>query len=132
MPESALERLAAGLLAKGLPRDYAQRLLAELEDHFIDLEQEHRLAGCSPQAAATGAWRTLGTDDVILAQVLARPELSRRHAGWLGEPSRPIALPAGAYADGHAIARWGASISLGGVLTASMLLLLANTIASGV
>jgi hypothetical protein len=131
MLEPALERLAAGLLAQGLPPDYVQRLLAELEDHFIDLEQEHRLAGCSPQAAAAGAWRTLGTDDVILAQVLVRPELSRHHRGWLGEPSPPILLTV-AYADGHAIARWGASISLGGVLTASMLLLLASMIASGV
>ncbi len=117
---------------------YISRLLAELDDHYADLEQDERASGREPAAAAAAALRRLGPPETIAAEVLAKPELRSwpYRWPWLVSLLRPImvllllpSLPILACADrGPAIARWSVSISLGAVLTGGLLLAMAQTI----
>jgi hypothetical protein len=138
MPSAGFERLRGSLFERGISERYSQRLLAELEDHFEDLETEFRRSGRPAAEAVQAARAGLGSDDAILACVLSRPELARVD-GWLNAVVRSLLMtfapplqPAVGHADtGSAIARWSVSISLGTVLTVAMLLGLASTVASG-
>ncbi len=56
----ALENLAADLIRRGLPVEYAQRSARELADHRGDLMAELRAAGIDEDAASAEAWRRLG------------------------------------------------------------------------
>ena len=59
----------------GVAPVYIDRTLLELEEHYADLEQDALAAGLSREEAAHTAHTALGTEPVIAAAVLARPEL---------------------------------------------------------
>jgi hypothetical protein len=132
------ERLEAILLGRGVASGYAERLIAELDDHCCDLESEHRAAGESASAAASMARDSLGSDLAIVEQVLVRPELRGRWSAIRAAlrpltavlPLEPLAL--GGAVAGPALARWGVSITFGALLTVALLFAMARTVAIGV
>lgn len=138
MPDTGFSALRRGLYERGIASRYAQRLVAELREHRIDLEAERLAAGDSRAAAALHAKQRLGRDTAIVAQVLARPELRGRWAGVRAavRPLQPLGTVSGHWPDGGlaapAIARWTASVSLGSLATVATLFALARTIAVGV
>lgn len=138
MRNGHFERLRTILLDRGVSTRYADRLIAELQDHYTDAEAERLAAGESPAAAGLTACELLGADAAIAAQVLARPEL-RGHCSGLRAALRPmlatlvvneaVAWPG---FSTPAVARWGASITFGSIVTFALLLLMAQTTALGV
>lgn len=135
MRERRFQRLRTMLADRGVSARYAERLVAELNDHYHDIEAERLVAGESPARAAREARRALGAEAAIGALVLARPELHGcgcglraawrvvlAHAGR-GEPGLAMAGPA--------LARWGASIAFGTLLTVAWLLGMAHALTLG-
>ena len=138
MPRVSLNALRTSLQDGGVSSAYIGRLLAELDDHYADLERDELAYGREPAAAAVAALRRLGPQDTIAAEVLAKPELRSwpYRWPWLVSLLRPVmvllllpSLPILACADrGPAIARWGVSIGLGALLTGGLLLAMEQTI----
>ena len=82
MPSGQFESLRLELLTGGVTPAYVERTIAELRDHFEELECAARAAGRSAEEAAAAAAEALGAEATIAAAVLARPELltfSARH-----------------------------------------------------
>lgn len=137
MPSPKLTALKTSLRAGGVSPAYISRLLAELDDHYADLEREERATGREPAIAAVEALRRLGQQDTIAAEVLAKPELRSWPDRWPWFVSllRPVllllllpALPVLACAGrGPTIARWSISISLAALLTGGLLLAMARS-----
>ncbi len=137
MPSPKLTALKTSLRAGGVSPAYISRLLAELDDHYADLEREERATGREPVVAAVEALRRLGQQDAIAAEVLAKPELRSwpERWPWIVSLLRPVllllllpALPVLACAGrGPAIARWSVSISLAALLTGGLLLAMARS-----
>lgn len=142
MPSPKLNALTTSLRDGGVSSAYISRLVAELDDHYADLEHEERATGREPAAAAVEALRRLGRQDTIAAEVLAKPELRSWPSRWpwIVRLLRPVllllllpAVPVLACAGrGPAIARWSVSISLGVVLTGGLLLAMAESILSAI
>jgi len=82
MPEAAFESLRLELLRSGVESLYVERTIAELGEHYLDLQNEGMAAGLSAEDAARSARATLGTDRLIAAAVLARPELLSFSRRW--------------------------------------------------
>jgi hypothetical protein len=59
-----------------------RRLIAELEAHFADLVAELRSSGLSQAESESQAAVRLGTDEVLVANILARPELESWARRW--------------------------------------------------
>ena len=137
MPSPKLTALKTSLRAGGVSPAYISRLLAELDDHYADLEREERATGRKSAVAAVEALRRLGQQDAIAAEVLAKPELRSwpERWPWIVSLLRPVllllllpALPVLACAGrGPAIARWSVSISLAALLTGGLLLAMARS-----
>ena len=137
MPSPKLTALKTSLRAGGVSPAYISRLLAELDDHYADLEREERATGRESAVAAVEALRRLGQQDAIAAEVLAKPELRSwpERWPWIVSLLRPVllllllpALPVLACAGrGPAIARWSVSISLAALLTGGLLLAMARS-----
>ena len=130
--------LRATLRDEGLPVTYINRLLEELDDHYVDLEREAVAAGKEVGTAGIEALLRLGGEQSITAAVVTKPEL-RRWSGnnpWVFGLIRSVLmllllpiLPVYACMDrGPAIARWGVSISVGTLLTGGFLFALARTV----
>jgi len=88
--------LSRRLLRAGIAPRRVKRLVAELEAHFADLVAEQRLAGLSEEESELQAAVRLGTHDVLIANMLARPELHSwaRQWPWLAFVLLPLlALP---------------------------------------
>jgi len=88
--------LSRRLLRAGIAPRRVKRLIAELEAHFADLVAEQRSAGLSEEESESQAAVRLGTDDVLIANMLARPELHSwaRQWPWLAFVLLPLlALP---------------------------------------
>jgi hypothetical protein len=82
MPEAAFESLRLELLRSGVAPLYVERTIAELGEHYLDLQSEGAAAGLSAEDAERCARATLGTDRLIAAAVLARPELLSFSTRW--------------------------------------------------
>jgi hypothetical protein len=82
MPDPAFESLRLELLRSGVESLYVERTIAELGEHYLDLQSEGVAAGLSAEDAARSARATLGTDRLIAAAVLARPELLSFSRRW--------------------------------------------------
>ena len=82
MPDPAFESLRLELLRSGVDSLYVERTIAELGEHYLDLRDEGVTAGLSAEEAARSARVTLGTDRLIAAAVLARPELLSFRTRW--------------------------------------------------
>ncbi len=138
MPDIDFSALRRSLYERGVATGYAERLVAELREHRVDLEAERLAAGDTRSEAVARARQRLGSDAAIAAQVLVRPELRGRWSS-VRAALRPL-LPVNALgahrsvepAAAPAIARWTASVSLGSLLTVAMLFALAQSITTGI
>ena len=122
------------LLRAGVAPRNVRRAVVELSDHFDDLVDDAVAAGMSPVDAELRARRDLGELETIAAGIAARPEL--RSWSWryprLALLLYPLAcvavLPAvpliASVANAPAVARWTGGVLLGGLVTATMLLVL--------
>lgn len=128
MPEPRFERLRTELLDGGVAPDCVENLLAELHDHFADLELDALEAGCSRAEAVAAAWSALGSEDSIVAAALCRPELMTWPHRWPRTascvrsalflallPSVPVLY---CVHRGPVICRWGVSACLASLITA--------------
>ena len=133
MRDAQLESLRLELLKGGVTPFYVDRTIAELAEHYADLESAALAAGLSPEDAARTASDALGNERALAAAILARPELltfSRRwprvahclhSAAAIGTlPGLPLVF---CIEHRPELARWGVSVSLaatlmGGVLAA--------------
>jgi hypothetical protein len=124
-----LQRL---LWRSGVSDDCSKRLLEELHDHFCDLVEQERARGADPAQAGAQALNALGRPADIAAAAAQRTELlafSHRHP-FLRDVTRGLVSAVAAPAlpvyfcarRRECIARWCASVGLGGLLTAGLLL----------
>ncbi|MFP6827570.1 MAG: hypothetical protein VCC36_00710 [Gammaproteobacteria bacterium] len=60
MPKVSLQSLRTSLQNGGVSSVYINGLMAELDDHYADLEREERTSGSERPAAAVEALRRLG------------------------------------------------------------------------
>jgi hypothetical protein len=75
MPDTRFEALKLELRKGGVAPVYVERTLLELEEHYLDLEQDALAAGLSRAEAERAARAALGSEQAIATAVLARPEL---------------------------------------------------------
>jgi hypothetical protein len=116
----------------GISTDCIERMLDELRDHYVDLLDEARTLGLDAEAAVSYARARLGTDadlgraatcQAALLSWSARHPLAAACGRSLAYAAALPAVPVLYCAHrGPCIARWGASISLGTLMTGSLLL----------
>ena len=92
MATQRFEGLSQRLLRAGIAPRQVKRLIAEIEAHFSDLVAELRSAGLSQAESESQAAVRLGTEDVLIANVLAHPELRSwaRQRPWLAFVLLPL------------------------------------------
>ncbi len=78
-PFSALRErlLRAGVSPRGV-----RRVVGELEDHLVDVTKELESRGVPAQEARSQALARLGSEDVLVASILAKPELRSWAHRW--------------------------------------------------
>ena len=132
MPEQTFVALRSYLLKSGITPRHVKRTIAELNDHFDDLQLEAKANGLTPADAYAFAESRIGEHKQIAHDMLARTELKL----WVYRYPRvarfylPIAylllLPAAPVFAGaenaSAIARWGMSVMVSAAVTGAMLL----------
>jgi hypothetical protein len=82
MRNNRFERIRERLLRGGVAPRHVHRTILELEDHFADLVTELQAVGHSREESESQAATRLGSDDVFVASVLARPELRSKARRW--------------------------------------------------
>ena len=124
------------LLNGGVSSAAVTRTMAELYDHYEDIEAEAIESGSSQEAATVEALARLGDVQVLADEVLRRPEFKSWAFRWVWVPavlrhlvivtslaSMPVLV---VVARGPLIVRWCVSTGLAMLVTASLLLLLAR------
>jgi len=89
--------LSERLRHAGISPRRVSRLISELEAHFDDLVAEFQSTGLSEAESESQAAARLGTEDVLAASIIARPELHSwpRRWPWLAFAVLPLlSLPA--------------------------------------
>jgi hypothetical protein len=134
MRDRQLESLRLELLKGGVIPFYVERTIAELGEHYADLESVALARGLTAEEAARVASNALGNERAIVAAILARPELltfSRRWprvANCLNSAAAIGTLPGLPllYCIEHRpeLARWGAAVSIAATLMGSVLAVL--------
>lgn len=138
MSRPDFDRMWNEMLRNGVAAGVAARTIAELRDHFEDIEAEAMAAGDRPDAASDFAMRRLGRPDILVAAVASRQELR----SWMYRYPRlarvilpltcAILLPAAPVFAGvahqSAVLRWVAALLLSGLVTALLMLVLQVTI----
>ena len=132
MPEPRFQSLRTQLREGGVDGRYIERTIAELRDHYADIERSEIGRGISPQAAAAAAAAAIGDERTIAAAVLSRPELRQWTRRWpraarlLHSTALVAVMPAVPLiycaCRRDVIVRWGASIGLASLLTLGLLL----------
>lgn len=74
--------LAAELVRRGLPVDYAERMAAELADHHRDLVAQLRTDGIGESAADEEAWRRLGSPRTLINRIVREYQQRHWYARW--------------------------------------------------
>jgi uncharacterized membrane protein len=134
MPETELSRLQGSLLRSGVAPRHVRRIVTELRDHFDDLVAEGIGDGLDADVAHANALQALGDPDDIARAVRAQPGLR----SWAFRFPRlaavvypltffallPVAPVFIGFAHATSIARWTACLLLGGLVTATMFLVL--------
>jgi hypothetical protein len=134
MPRPDLSRLRNHLLRSGVAPRHVQRTVEELDAHFDDLVEAALGNGNDRARAERQALEQLGDTNVLADAVCARPELR----SWAADHPRtalvvyPLACLAvlplmpfiAGIANASVVARWVACALLGGLVTATMLLVL--------
>jgi hypothetical protein len=131
MPNREFEALRLELLRGGVSPIYVERTIIELGEHYEDLERDALGAGMSREEAAKTARTMLGSEQAIVAAVLARPELLSWSRRW---PTVALcvrsaaaigilpALPVLYCVDrSQYIARWGGAIGVAVLLVGLLL-----------
>ena len=92
MPGGRFAGLSERLRRAGISPRRVRRLISELEAHFDDLVAELRSAGLSQAESESQAAIRLGTEDVLAASIIARPELHSwaRRWPWLAFTVLPL------------------------------------------
>jgi hypothetical protein len=134
MRERQLESLRLELLKGGVTPFYVERTIAELGEHYADLEIAALAAGLTAEEAARTASDALGDERAIVAATLARRELLTFSTRWprvatcLNSAAAIGALPGAPllFCIEHRpeLARWGAAVSLAATLMGSVLAVL--------
>jgi hypothetical protein len=96
MPTRRFAWLGERLFRAGVAPQHVVRVVSELESHFEDLVAEGRASGLTLSESESQAASRLGSDDVIAASILSRPELQSwsRRRPWLAFALLPlISLP---------------------------------------
>jgi hypothetical protein len=77
MPEArdGFSQLAEKLLSSGVAPAHVRRLIEELEQHLAALQEEESSAGKSIEQARVSARERLGSDELLIRSVTARPQL---------------------------------------------------------
>jgi len=78
MRHDLFQRLRLRLLRHGLPPARIRRIVAEMQAHAEDAEQDGLQNGLDPEAAREAALQRLG-DETTLAEAICRA----KHAGWI-------------------------------------------------
>ncbi len=134
MPRPDFDRLADELRRAGVANRHVRRATLELRDHFDDLVDDALLDGQSEAEAERRAAERLGELDTIAASIRAQPELRSWAFRWprVALVVYPLAcvaaLPAAPVIAGlhnaPILGRWAACLLLGGLVTASIMLIL--------
>lgn len=132
MGNNGFDTLRDRLLDSGVAPRFAARAVAELRDHFEDIEDEAAENGLSSEAAASLATDRLGDIEAIAQQYVGRPEMLCWFYRYprLARVVLPVAyallLPALPVSAGirHApsMGKWCASFLLSGLVTLAILL----------
>jgi hypothetical protein len=134
VPEQSFEELRNYLLRSGIAPRHVKRTIAELNDHFEDLQLEAGSMGLSTGDASAFAESRIGAHKIIAQQMLARSELKT----WIYRYPRiarcylpvayllllPVAPVFAGAENASAVARWGTSLMASAAVTAAMLLLM--------
>ena len=87
MRKLELGSLKQALIRGGVAHSIVTRTLAELHDHYEDLERESIEAGLSPGDAAEEARQRLGEQQTIAGKVLDQPQLLSWAFRWPWVPA---------------------------------------------
>ena len=136
-PSSEFRALKRELLRGGVAPAMVTRTLAELYDHYEDLESEALASGRSPAEASVEATERLGSSRVLAREVIRHPEFRSWAFRWPWVPavlrqfviltslaSVPVLV---VVSRGPLIVRWCVSTGLAMLITGALLLLLART-----
>lgn len=137
-PANEFRALRRKLVRGGVAPAMVTRTLAELYDHYEDLESEALASGCSPAGASVEAMERLGSSRVLAREVLSHPEFQSWAFRWPWVPavlrhfviltslaSVPVLV---VVSRGPLIVRWCVSTGLAMLITGGLLLLLARTL----
>lgn len=134
MREPDFNSLASRLVRRGIALKHATRTVNELRDHYDDLVDAAVDNGAQSKAARRQAMQHLGALDDFVEAMAARRELKSwpfryPYLAIIVYPLACIALlPAvpvyAGIANAPILARWGASLLLAGLFTASLLLIM--------
>ena len=132
MPNLQFGEFRQNLLKSGVAPRHINRAIAELSDHYDDIFESARASGMTSDRASEYAVKNIGDLRQIGDAIAARKELKTwQHRfprlavvclpiAWLMLlPTRPIFV---GVAHAPAIARWGACLMLGALVTAMLLL----------
>jgi hypothetical protein len=106
MATQRFEGLSRRLPQAGIAPRHVKRLIAELEAHFLDLVVELRSTGLSQEESESQAAVRLGTEDILVANIIARPELQAwaRQWPWLAFVLLPLLVVPVQFAFSMAVA----------------------------
>lgn len=134
MPRPDFEQFARDLRRAGIAEKHVRRAVIELRDHFDDLVEDALHEGNDRADAESCAAQRLGDLDTVGEAISAQTELRSWAFRWprLALVCYPLAcvaaLPAAPIIAGiqnaPLLARWAACLLLGGLATATMLLVL--------
>ncbi len=134
MPRPDFEQFASDLRRAGIAEKHVRRAALELSDHFDDLVEDAVHDGRNRADAESYASERLGDLNSVGDAIRERPELRAWAYRWprLALVWYPLAcvaaLPAAPVIAGvqnaPLLARWAACLFLGGLVTATMLLVL--------
>jgi len=134
MPEPNFEQLQSDLLQAGIAARHVRRTVSELREHLDDLIDADISAGNPPNVARQNAVRRMGDLQEVALAMRACPELRSwsyrypRIAVLVYPLTCLMLLPAipviAGVAHAPQVARWGACVLLGGIVTAAIFLFL--------
>lgn len=139
MPDLALQQFQQFLLQSGVAPGHVRRTVAEIRDHHEDLRQQAIDEGMAESDAVVFANESIGDLREIAGAMVKNPAIR----AWTYRYPRiariclPIAFVAllpvspifAGIARATSIARWGACMMLGAIVTAAMLLVMQLSIA---
>ena len=139
MPEPDFKRFRSELLEAGIAPRYVRRTILELQEHLDDLLAAEMLSACDAATAQRRAGREMGSLADVAIAMRACPELQC----WAYRYPRlaivvypltclallPIVPIIAGVTHAQHVARWGACLLFGALVTASMFLCLQLAIA---